>query len=561
MSTINHPIRLRLSSRAFGLYAIASVLSLPSINLKGSLHDFQLLLGLGVVVTALSGILILAFDLATLHWRQNLGISRNNQVIILLVAAIGFIRGYLSYIGLNLLGLSQYADLPIRLVTSTTATLLWLTLALYVVSIHEEFKVGFDGFLSGSLAALSKLEPSQFRKIPTSLVPEIQAIEFQIRDTLGRAYGSVISADTLISVSQQLRDCIETSIRPLSHRLWIQAGKLYPKISPWGVLNEALNKQSFPILHAISFIALLNLVGLTSLLGYSRSLIATLITGLVIYPYFRIQRKFIQDFKGLPNWIKLLNLNVPGLLLSLVFFLMNKYLHSDDLCIYNLILVPTCFSLFLFASAIYVMREDQKNFFQTLKNDMDSRINQPSGNSDRQAGKQVAAFLHNSVQSELLALSYQLEELSKDPESNQTKTTLEKLASSLSSQISTNFENFNEKPLERIRVLKTAWLGIAEIELQSEDAKLADFTGAHDVVQVIEEAITNAVRSANATHIQISWERPKDDEFMLTVTDNGMRRSEGVAGLGTLWLNEIAYGRWARNEIDGKTRLSVRFVG
>jgi nitrate/nitrite-specific signal transduction histidine kinase len=240
---------------------------------------------------------------------------------------------------------------------------------------------------------------------------------------------------------------------------------------------------------------------------------------------------------------------------------MNKYLYSDDLGIYNLILVPTCFSLFLFASAIYVMREDQKNFFQTLKNDMDSRMNQPSGNSDRQAGKQVAAFLHNSVQSELLALSYQLEELSKDPESNQTKTTLEKLASSLSSQISTNFENFNEKPLERIRVLKTAWLGIAEIELQSEDAKLADFTGAHDVVQVIEEAITNAVRSANATHIQISWERPKDDEFMLTVTDNGLRSSEGVAGLGTLWLNEIAYGRWARNEIDGKTRLSVRFGG
>jgi len=561
MSTINHPIRLRFSSRAFALYSIASVLSLPSLNLKGSLHNFELLLGLGVVVTALSGILILAFDFATLQWRKNLGISRNNQVIILLVAAIGFIRGYLSYIGFNLLGLSQYADFPIRLVTSTTATLLWLTLALYVVSMHEEFKVKFDGFLSGSLAALSKVEPSQLRKIPTSLVPEIQAIEYQIQDALGRAYGSVISTDTLISVSQQLRDCIETSIRPLSHRLWIQAGKLYPKISLWGVLNEAINKQSFPILYAVSFISLLNSVGLSSLLGYSRSLIATLITWLVTYLYFRTQRKFIPDLKSLPTWMKFLNLNVPGLLLSLVFFLMNKYLYSDDLGIYNLILAPTCLGLFLFTSAIFVMREDQEKLFQRLKSDMDSRINQSSGNSDRQDGKQVAAFLHNSVQSELLALSYQLEELSKDPESDQTKSILEKLSSSLSSQISTNFENFNEKPLERIRVLKTAWMGIAEIELKSEGAELADFTGAHEVVQVIEEAITNAVRSANATHIQISWKKLTGDEFIVTVTDNGMRSSEGVAGLGTLWLNEIAYGRWTRNKNEGKTTLSVSFGG
>jgi two-component sensor histidine kinase len=76
---------------------------------------------------------------------------------------------------------------------------------------------------------------------------------------------------------------------------------------------------------------------------------------------------------------------------------------------------------------------------------------------------------------------------------------------------------------------------------------------------VEEEAITNAVRSANATHIQISWEKRKDDEFIVTVTDNGMRGSEGVAGLGTLWLNEIAYARWTRNENDGKTTLSVSF--
>jgi len=561
MSTINHPIRLRFTSRAFALYSIASVLSLPLLNLKGSLHNFQLLLGLGLTVTALSGVLMLAIDFATLQLRQKMGVSRNNQVVILLVAATGFIRGYLSYVGLNLVGISQYADLPIRLITSTTTTLLWFTLAIYLVSLHEEFKLQFNTFLRGSFEALSKVEPSQLRKIPSSLAPEIQAIESRIQEVLGRTYGSVISAETLISVSQQLRDCIETSIRPLSHRLWIQAGRIYPKLSLGPLLREALNRQRFSLFYSLSFISLLLSFNLATSIGFSRALIAIIISWIVCYTFFHLQRKFIQDFYRIPLILKIVNINAPGLILTLFFFLINKYAYNDNLGIYNLVLIPICFSVFLIASAIHILREDRNLLFQRLQADMDSRINQSSAKSDRESSKQVAAFLHNSVQSELLALSYQLEELSKDPESDKTKSVLEKLASSLSSQISTNFEKFNEKPMERIKVLKTAWMGIAEIELQSEDAELSDFAGAHEVVQIIEEAITNAVRSANATHIQISWEKLTDDEFIVTVTDNGMRSSEGVAGLGTLWLNEIAYGRWTRNENDGKTTLSVSFGG
>ena len=311
----------------------------------------------------------------------------------------------------------------------------------------------------------------------------------------------------------------------------------------------------------MSFISLLFSFNLATSIGFSRALIAIIISWIVCFIFFHLQRKFIQDFNGILLILKIVNINAPGLILSLFFFLINKYAYNDDLGIYNLVLIPTCLSVFLIGSAIHILREDQNLLFQRLKSDMDSRINQSSAKSDRESSKQVAAFLHNSVQSELLALSYQLEELSKDPESDQTKSILEKLASSLSSQISTNFEKFNEKPMERIKLLKTAWTGIAEIELQSEDAELADFNGAHEVVQVIEEAITNAVRSANATHIQISWEKLTGDEFIVTVTDNGMRSSEGVAGLGTLWLNEIAYGRWTRNENEGKSTLSVSFGG
>ena len=88
---------------------------------------------------------------------------------------------------------------------------------------------------------------------------------------------------------------------------------------------------------------------------------------------------------------------------------------------------------------------------------------------------------------------------------------------------------------------------------------LSGFSRAHDVVQVIEESITNAVRTANATIIRISWERTGSLNLCVEVKDNGHVDHIGASGLGTQWLDEIAFGRWSRETIDGQTTLVVNF--
>lgn len=559
MPTEPSPVRLTFSTQSFGLYAIASAISLPLLNLNGNFNDSQLLFGVGLAVTALTGLLIFLIDAVTLRIRLELEISSNNRVMVALIALIGLLRGYFSYFGLNLLDFPQYADLPIRLVTSTSTTLLWLTLSTYLISMKDQFKIEFDIFLRKSFAALSKFEPSQLRKIPQSLSSEIQDIEAQIQKSLSQAYEPFVSQEKLISASQQIRDCIETSIRPLSHRLWAQASKTYPRISIWGLLREALNRQEFSIIMATAFISLLSLFNLTTSIGFSRALLATTITSLICSIYFVIQRGNFPQIAHQSMTLKLLNLSTPGLLLSGIFYLINRYIFLADLGILNFIFTPICFCVFLIASTISVARDDQNRFLRSLQSNMSSRIDNFKGNQELESGKQVAAFLHNSVQSELLALSYQLEDLSRDPESNETKAALEKLASTLTAQIGKNFENFNEKPTERVETLKSAWAGIAEIDFESEFSTIASFKRVHDVVQVIEEAITNAVRSANATRIEISWIQPTDGELILSIIDNGERTHHEVAGLGTQWLNDIAFGRWSRSETNDKTILTVTF--
>lgn len=559
MESKKNIVRLNFSSKSFGLFAIASVTSLPLLNLRGDGQDFQLLLGLGLAVTALTGFLIFLIDLVTQTSRQKLSDSQNNKVMVLLIAVIGLIRGYFSYIGLGLLDFPEYAKLPIRLVTSTSSTLLWLTLAIYLVSMHEAFKIEFDAFIRTSLASLSKVEPTQLRKIPTALAPEIKAIELQIQKSLSHMYQSVVTPEILLSVSQQLRDCIETSIRPLSHRLWLQDGKVYPRISLGALVREGLNRQDFSVISAVSFLALLSSFNLSSLIGVPRASLAIFITFVITSGYFLFQRKYVPNMRMKSNTVKILNLSAPGLVLGGVFYLLNTFIFSDDLGFLNLILLPISFTVFLLASTIRIVKEDQSLFFSQLKLDIDSRVPEQVNNQDQQSGKGVAAFLHNSVQSELLALSYQLEELSKNPDSKEAKATLERLASSLTAQIGKNFEDFNEKPTERLSTLVSAWSGIALIEFRSDPGVLSGFNRAHDVVQVIEESITNAVRAANATIIQISWERTGSLNLRLEVKDNGHVDHFGATGLGTQWLDEIAYGRWSRKPIDGQTTLVVNF--
>ena len=559
MENKKNTVRLNFSSKSFGLFAIASVTSLPLLNLTGDGQDFRLLLGLGLAVTALTGFLVFLIDLVTQTFRQNLSDSQNNKVMVLLIAIVGLIRGYFSYIGLGLLDFPEYAELPIRLVTSTSSTLLWLTLAIYLVSMHEKFKNEFDSFIRTSFNTLSKVEPAQLRKIPSALAPEIKAIELQIQTSLSHVYQSIVTPEIMLSVSQQLRDCIETSIRPLSHRLWLQDGKIYPRISLRALLREGLNRQDFSIYSAVSFLALLSSFNLSSSIGVPRASLAILITFAITSGYFLVQRKYVPNISMKSKTLKVLNLSAPGLALSGVFYLLNTYIFSDDLGFLNLFLLPISFTVFLLASTIRVVREDQSRFFTQLKLDIDSRVPEQVDNQDQQSRKEVAAFLHNSVQSELLALSYQLEELSKNPDSKEAKVTLERLASSLTAQIGKNFENFNEKPTERLSTLVSAWSGIALVEYASDLDVLSGFSGAHDVVQVIEESITNAVRTANATVIRISWERTRSLNLRVEVKDNGHVDHIGASGLGTQWLDEIAYGRWSRETIEGQTTLVVNF--
>jgi signal transduction histidine kinase len=559
MPNTHLPVRLRFSLGSFALFAIASVISIPLIKPDGVLNDTVLLLGVGLAVTMATGFVLLVASQSSEPAMRKLDTRRNNQVVLCVIAVIGAIRGWFIHFGLDLLGLEEPLTLATRVFTSTCTTLLWLSLSIYLFSLHENFKKEFDQFVRSSFITLAKINPLSLRKIPPAISPEIQEIELKIQQTLNSTFQSIVSKEILIAAAQQLRDCIEISIRPLSHRLWFQAGKSYPKVSLRALAKEGIKNQSFSIFHVNFFLTLITIPNLVTSIGLPRALLAAFILNFVVLGYFSLQKRFTRQHSSQLAALRILNLVLPGLIIGLIFFFINKYLFLDDLGVYNFIYIMICPSVFIAASTIQLMRQDQARFIKELHAAFKGRIPSQEGVDGYQSGKDVAGFLHNSVQSELLALSYQLEELANDPESEQTKAALEKLASSLSSQITKNFENFNEKPHERLLALEAAWKGIVDIEFTTDPASLSSVFCAHDAVQVIEEAITNAVRAAGATRIVISWELANQGQLQLSISDNGAPNAQGISGLGSQWLDDIAFGRWSRGLVDGQTTLIVRF--
>lgn len=551
--------RLEFSTRAFWLFAIASVISLPLLNLRGGDEDFLTLLGIGLAVTTMTGFLYFLISISTHRVRRELSSRRNNELVIFIVGVIGLIRGYFSYVGLEALGFEQFAVLPTRLFTSLITTLLWLTLAIYLISSYQGFKDDFSTFINSSFVALAKIDPGELRKIPPAITAEIEEIETQIQNSLDSLYAPLISRDTLIQAARLLRECVEANIRPLSHRLWLQSGRNHPKINFWSIIKDGIGRQNFPLFFTIAFLVLLSTLNLNTTLGSGRALISGFILLVLILGYFYLQRRFLPIRTAKITFLKFLNLLLPGTLVGTCFLLINIYYYEDDLGLFNFIFVPMGFVVFVSAAAIFTAHEDRSRFIEHLYTDLNSRIPNLQDLKEDQTSKEVAAFLHNSVQGELLALSYRLEELSNDPDSEETRATLEKLASSLSSQIGKNFENFNEKPHERLYSLEKAWAGIAQVTFSADPIAISRFSQAHLVVQVIEEAISNAVRAGRATHISVNWQFIDGGGLQLTINDNGGIETQGVTGMGTQWLQEIAFGRWSRGLIDGQTSLQVTF--
>ena len=177
------------------------------------------------------------------------------------------------------------------------------------------------------------------------------------------------------------------------------------------------------------------------------------------------------------------------------------------------------------------------------------------GLKEKYLTQNAAAYLHNLLQSELLAITKQVEISSGDLDSADTLKELGTLLDRVNRPIKDDFKKFLSNPIDRLSRLQSAWKGIAEIEIAVPDLALEDQSRNILLVQIVEEAIANAVRHANATQIRISAELLEDTRVRFSIINNGISGKKESLGLGSAWLDHHAPNSWSRKKLENGSEL------
>ncbi len=99
-------------------------------------------------------------------------------------------------------------------------------------------------------------------------------------------------------------------------------------------------------------------------------------------------------------------------------------------------------------------------------------------------------------------------------------------------------------------------MGIAEIKISLSDTELYSIDFLSDVSQLVEEAVSSAVRFGLATSVEVKGQR-EGNYFHLTISDNGKNVGTGAQGLGSRILDELAPELWKRKFMDHGVILDI----
>ena len=550
--------KIEITTQSFFLYSFISVTAVP-LALFNSLSwsNFYIFLSMGITVTALMGIMIYVANISLAPITKNLNSRQYLIYVLLLITISGVIRGYLVYFSIDLSGYEQPTELPIRLITSTATTVFWLSLFSIFVQDSRRYRIRYEEIIRGSVLRIAKENPLSSKvAFPKSLAKELAEIDISLRKTFDDAITSTLNRDTLLMAAYKVRATVNERIRPLSHRLWFEGLESAPKLKIWGTVVDGIRTLEIKALPISLFVALTSAFNLTTDYGIIRGVIGAVTVFIVNYLSFTAIGNYVIN-KPERNLIRnLLLLLLPGVILGMVLFVMNEYIFKNDLGPPSFIFILINFLVAVTSSTRELTKSDREGLLEQLKSDLITQKNNLFELS-KPVEVDVASYLHNSLQSELLALSYQLEESANNPGSDRSRMLLEQLGARINRSISSDFEDFVENPFARLERVQSAWKGIAEVKITSTEISTLEPSQALLIVQIIEEAISNAVRYSKATEIEISIKINRSNEMELEITNDGLNESKAKRGLGTEWLDRYAAGKWSRELVNGKTRLKV----
>lgn len=347
--------------------------------------------------------------------------------------------------------------------------------------------------------------------------------------------------------ADEIRDVVDSTIRPLSRAMWSVESKRYPQLRLLSLYKVALQSLKVKAFRIALIWSLTSFTALAVPLGVVDAALYSLTVGVFALAVFSVVR-LGWTRSVVASLIVVSFASLGAVSLGFLAFDSVAGLAPESLSIAVVVTGAAWMVFVVIGSSIISGVQELRD---TIRHDLASNTTQDLIRQRTQDGataastKLLATKLHGSVQSSLLALANALE---------RQEISAEDVASRLTEisrqveQVSHGFDPSIGRPSAGdVEQLTSSWRGLMRVVIDPDSEATLDTACQESVetLDIVREALTNARRHGQATEVVIHAVTDPAGTITLTVTDNGYGPRKGPPGLGSTLLDTWTHNRWS----------------
>ena len=468
---------------------------------------------------------------------------------LLALIALGIVRGVTINVGFEILDIEPQVNPLYKIFNSAISLPLWFIGISVFVESRRQFQREFEALFVHSVRKeqTSGDEQNQFPVEVNAgeLIQHLQALTSDLAHEIDGVLNLPTSQVDYAKQTGKIQDLINKELRPASAQLWNGSTLSAPKLSISTLVRISLLDQKLKVTAAALLFSPYIFIGLNGTLGWRLAAIETLLATSFNIVIFLLCESLFRNVSLNRRFTNIAIMGLSSLLpfVAIVFVLPSNFFWTDSVVttfFYQLFLSACHISILLGLNLYKLLGQQRSAVLQSFAQIIKGSEALPVSSHDLIAVRDIdlARYLHGELQAGLIAASLLLQRASDTGDTDLSRHALRSAADILRQDHARVSQSRISSPQARLEKISAGWRGIAEVRIDLHWIDALETSALNDVISLIDEGVSNAIRHAKASTIAVSGSRLGADVH-LEIVSNGSGMTEQTPGLGTKLFNEL----------------------
>lgn len=453
----------------------------------------------------------------------------------------------------------QPTGLIFRLMNSVITTTIWLGFLSVLVELNDRYKRKYLA-LSSQLIITRMAAEDEREKSFERIADEISRFQISLRKLYLMASQHPNSHEVAQSTSDAILKDIEVELKPLTRKMWERSINSTPRFRFWSLIKISILDFQMNSFLQSSLLFLTSMINYTAAFDLITALKVSVLGTLLLLVSAEAHKRVMCRYPKKSAEINIFYVSVIGFIVM--------YVPLESILMTGfLTMLPYVSLLGLFLTFILISFSMLKHVTTARSTILTRLVEEISlnkkrgvsyGEQSRLGDLQLASYLHNSLQSELTSIAYELGEVARDPSEIRLRTVMDRFSDLIERSLELDFLDYIESPRERYQKIIDSWSSIVEIKLDVDETIFEDSSRVSLFVQLVQEALANSVRSGQANWVAINAHYD-DGVLKVEIIDDGEKSNSGAIGIGKSWISSVSFSSWTLDNSKDGSKLTVDF--